>query len=245
MHVCRFVEGVRLTVVELVGNMALFRDILCFFLLGLACVSLVGTTLFHGSLAYDCASNAPQSFNITKTWPCPETLACQVEANSEQQCFELSEPRADPEGLFSFDNFFKGVLTAVYVMSQDAGPQVIPQALEESGATAASLAWPFTILCIVFLSLVGLQLMLALVAGSLTNVQQGINHRAHTDRVFEKYKRRRQRESRSLIPNLVGGVDIPFDQGRQALLELVEEQDSSDCRNSAKKLVPRLLSLCL
>jgi hypothetical protein len=54
------------------------RNVSGFLTLCLTCFALVGVTLYHGSLQYDCVENAPTSVsakewvNLTTapTWPC-------------------------------------------------------------------------------------------------------------------------------------------------------------------------------
>jgi hypothetical protein len=55
--------GVTLVLSAIVDDRIMIRNVSGFLTLCLACFALVGVTLYHGSLQYDCVENAPSSLN--------------------------------------------------------------------------------------------------------------------------------------------------------------------------------------
>jgi hypothetical protein len=208
---------------------------------------------------YDCVENAPTSVNAkewvnlttAQTWPCPLTLECQTERDygDTQQCFRLKEGLLDPESLFGFDHLGQGFVTMIYIMSQDDGPETVAEALLNAGASAAGLAWPFCVGAIVVISLIGLQLFLALVVNALTNTQAVLNAKMHEDAVYRRMSQPRKQPAATAL-DMVPGVEVvvgglansagalidgfsngfDFDAAREELADELKDKDFSKKR---------------
>jgi hypothetical protein len=131
----------------------------------------LGNTLLTGAAGWVRADKedieAHWTTNTTKLEVCPQSLNCATaakEAGTFIRCIErdVLEVGEDGYGTRSFDNFFSAFYTMFILLSGDNGMQDIPNAMFAVDASSEWLAWPVCFVASFGLTLVALNLVLAI-----------------------------------------------------------------------------------
>eukprot|EP01052_Picozoa_sp_SAG31_P028110 SAG31_NODE_2685_length_5256_cov_2.839442_3_plen_1432_part_01 len=226
MRTVRIFESVSIVWKCVVDDLVVVRDVSLLCCMLLSAFALIALTCFHGSLQHTCVGPCAGSNNAddvcflpaglpdgvpdrlesgAELLDCPSTLQCASEG--ETRCAELASPRQiggymDPEGLRNFDNFLTSLMSMAVHMSADGGMQDMPQALADARASSDWVAWPFFAVGTIVLSLVAMNLMLAVCVSALSSVNEIMYEKkkkaAHAERVAAASKPRAPESPRSV-----------------------------------------------
>lgn len=162
---------------------------LLFFLLAVFC--LIGMSSFSGALQYECIGDGTRpvvcsaeqqheaDHGVVGPMPCPidcpHTLQCAADFDDDNRkfCAPLVRKRKVGYDLFGyrdFDSFLRGLMSMFVQTAGDGGMHVVPQALYEADAVAASTAWVISFAASILLSLISLNLFLAICCSTYSGV---------------------------------------------------------------------------
>eukprot|EP01043_Picozoa_sp_COSAG02_P024531 COSAG02_NODE_1343_length_13161_cov_12.669959_1_plen_3095_part_00 len=119
--------------------------------------------------------------NSTELLLCPNSLTCAKNAQHDGtfvRCIERNvlEVGEDEMGTRSFDNFFSAFYTMFILLSGDNGMQDLPNALFAVDASSEWLAWPIFFVASFGLTLVALNLVLAICCSVFEDIHGALEH---------------------------------------------------------------------
>lgn len=207
-----------------------------------------GTTLTTGEDGWVRADHegaqAQWTTNSTELFACPKTLACAKTARDNGdlvQCIErdVLGVGEDETGSRSFDNFLSAFYTMFILLSGDNGMQDLPNALFSVDASGEWLAWPICFVASFGLTLVALNLVLAIccsvfedIHGALENAKEQraataeIRQVVHKmDDTFEQQERDRRAQAgteatRSALAKADDGLEELLEGGARAVMDV-------------------------
>ena len=171
----------------------------CFLIFFLQMVfALICMSLWSGGLTYECQEDETvRNLNTNGSWDgtlslgeqreafqCPNALDCTTGDDEWEltYCTKVSPPRyirSEGYGFTGFDDFLQAMLTMFVQMTGDNGMQDIPFALQRSGVALSGLGWSLMLAAVLVLTLLALNLFLAVCCAVFDDVHEKIFAKAH------------------------------------------------------------------
>lgn len=226
-HVLKYFEGVKEIIGSILhGSQALWL-VTELMLLSFIIFAMLGRELFGGSGSITCT---PVSNDSSDTAVCPLNFDC-------YPCYEIASlagPRLRPQHYdkFGFDSFSVATVSVFSAASLDEWA-TIAQPVRAGDSEMSSLVWPFFMILVLLLNLVGVNLFLAGVTFSYMTVRQAKHAHDAMHKAYEMLVKTLVRQEKRNTPNDLAADVSTFENDLAADASTFEKDEGDSPRRKS------------
>eukprot|EP01047_Picozoa_sp_COSAG01_P004837 COSAG01_NODE_161_length_23642_cov_713.337000_6_plen_671_part_00 len=176
LRTLRMLSSINVVLETIVEALPLFGQACVLVSFLLIAYSLVGMSLWAGGLHYQCGVPGINATDAS-TYECAPCLPC---AHTGDACARI-EPtpyiRSENYGYTNFDSIGNAMLTFFVQMTADNGMHDLAFAIEDADLTLASIAWPLMLSGVIVLTILALNLFLAVCCSVFDDVYDKVTQR--------------------------------------------------------------------